>query len=215
MANLFTKYGMDFANVFKTGSGKQYLYIYGDDGQDIGIKYEAGTSPFDTGFSISDGRDVKSVLLSDNASKFATIMRTPGGWENQGDYPDGGFDAVMGSWHQNYLAVVDNTSKFTTLGSTDYWSNRVAKGTMARKFYRITAKPGAPAITGIRVSFYHYEYKKADYGVRYVGHVKDDIWGFILACQSYKNGYINLQMNIYVQTAWGEYLLNSTHWVME
>lgn len=214
-SSLYTNYGCDFDSVFSSGSGSQWLNIYGSNGMDIGQHYLAGSSPFATGFYMHSGQDVNQVLATDGASKFAQIMRTPGGWENQGSYPDGGFDTVMGKWYDKYLSMVDNTDNFTEVGSTDYWSNRVAKGSMARKFYRIVPRTGMPEITGLRITFQHYEFKKADYGARYVARVKGNIWGFILACQSYKNGYINLQMNIYAQTPIGEYLLNSTHWVME
>ena len=83
MSSLFTQYGMDFDSVFKSDTGKQYLGIYADNGLDIGQCYAAGSSPFGTGFYVEDGRDVKSMLLSDGTAtvtpqSFSALTRKPG-----------------------------------------------------------------------------------------------------------------------------------------
>lgn len=203
MANLFTKYGMDFANVFKAGSGKQYLYIYGDDGQDIGVKYLPGTSPFATGFSISDGRDVRSVLLSDG-STWGTVRRTPGGWdasENTGR----GFDAAYLAKRAQILRDSWwNLSQFTVVGSSDSMCDETGYYCNATKFYRVDQKPGSPTINSIRVQVITWGSNKAEVAPFYIEHPSTGVFTFVLGYYRRSHGWATGQVIIHAQTSIGE-----------
>lgn len=62
MSNLYTLQGIDFDTWFSRGTGKQNFYIFGDDGQDIGEVYTAGSGGPATGFHIASGEDLNTKL---------------------------------------------------------------------------------------------------------------------------------------------------------
>ena len=215
MANLYTRYGMDFANVFRAGSGKQYLNIFTDTGMDVGQCYEAGTSAFVSGFSIADGRDLRQVLASSNASTFAAVSRTPDGWENIVSSDRWYAEDQLPTWHENFKGFMYDESRFVALGDTDWWSSRVPKYMSGCKFYRVRARQGAPAITGIRVTLDFTDLKKAGITTYYVEKMADNLFGFILCSYSRTNGYARAVMRIYAQTVYGEYVAHTATVTME
>lgn len=205
-SNLYTKYGMDFSSVFKTGTGKQFLNIYGDDGMDIGQKYVAGTSPFPTGFCVSSGQDVNRLLYTDGQT-WGTVRRTSGGWDAAED---------GGNYDSSYLArraqilrdSWNNTSQFVVVGSTDSMCDETGYYRHASKFFRIDQRAGAPTLTGIRIQIIvHGTNNKAGVAPFYIEHPRADVFTFVLGYFRRKHGYVYGQMLIYAQSALGEALM--------
>ena len=214
MANLYTSYGADFDMVFKTGSGQQWFGITDDTGTDIGNKYLAGTSPFGTGFYAPSGQDVRALLLTDAAAKFADIRRTSGsGWDAIGstDTKRGYSATYLAQRRQYLLNNLENTSIFTVCGSTDSWGGRIPKYENGSKLYRISSRPGMPALTGIRVALTGYYEYKAGIAPFHVGRLSDTYFGFVLGGYSRTNGDAHCTLNIYGQTALGEYQIYSAY----
>ena len=60
MSNLFTQQGVDFDTWFGVGQGSQFLNIYGDNGQDIGQTYLAGSGGPETSWYTPDGQDLNT-----------------------------------------------------------------------------------------------------------------------------------------------------------
>lgn len=78
--------GADFEQLFETGGGNQLLYIYANDGQDIGQKFlnvsDGSAISANTGFQVSDGSDVRTKLCGKNLAKinFAIQCRWQSGF---------------------------------------------------------------------------------------------------------------------------------------
>lgn len=203
MANLFTKYGMDIGSVFKTGSGKQWLYIAGDDGQDLGVKYLAGTSPFATGFCVPNGQDLNKVLLSDGTT-WGTVRRTPGGWDAAVDAT--GFDYSYLAQRAKILRESWwDTSQFVVCGSSDSMCDETGYYRNATKFFRVDQKTGAPKINNIRVKLNLWGTNdKAWVGIFYVENPSPGVFTFILLYSRVKHGWCCGQVVVYAQTDYGE-----------
>lgn len=71
--NLLNPSGTDFDNLFESGSGNQLLYIYANDGKDIGQKYlnvsYGSTNGTASNFLASDGADIQSKLCGKGKTK--------------------------------------------------------------------------------------------------------------------------------------------------
>ena len=70
--SLITKFGIDFDNMYARGNGTRDVYIYADDGTDIGRRYIAGNSGILSGWKDSAGVDVGNSF----ATSAAKIRRT-------------------------------------------------------------------------------------------------------------------------------------------
>lgn len=208
MSNLFTNYGCDFDSVFKSGTGEQWLNIYGDNGMDIGQHYLAGTSTFNTGFYTHSGQDVRELLLTSMAASFADVRRMSGGWDAVGSTDEKrGYSTTYLNERRTYmLNNYKNDKLFTTLGDTDSWTSRIPKYENGSKIYRITGRSGMPAITSVRCAISAYNEYKAGIAVFHITQLETNCFGFVVGGYSRTNGWCNATIDIYCRTSVGEYL---------
>lgn len=151
--SLFTTSNADFDNCFEQGAGNQLLYIYAQDGQDIGQRYynvSEGSAYGATGMLASSGTDVGQLLCKAGARDDGSVVVTAG--SNKSSY----------GWKSTSTAI-------GSISRTPYWINGSTRCLLTKCIYQwkvsnftIIDFSETPPFSGITVNGVAFTYNRSD-----------------------------------------------------
>ena len=128
--NLLTTGNVDFDNCFEKGSGNQLLYIYAQDGADIGQKYynvSEGSAYGTTGMLASSGKDVGNLLCKAGTRDDGSVVLTCGSY------------TLMSTTWIGYWKKLVGGDYIGSLSRTPYWLVNGSKVSLSELYIYTTA----------------------------------------------------------------------------